>query len=78
MACVIQLITFLTFSKNRAWERDRRERLNNTFEYLAKLLPEYDPKITFTKIEVLQKTIAYVEELKEKILEKSIGTQDSL
>lgn len=50
--------------KNRTWEKDRRERLNHTFERLAKLLPDYEPKVTFSKIEILQKTIDYIEKLR--------------
>lgn len=58
--------------KNRTWERDRRERLNNTFERLAKLLPDYEAKVTLSKIDILQKTIAYIEELKVKFQDVSI------
>lgn len=34
---------------------------------MAKLLPEYQPKITFSKIEILSKSIDYIEDLREKL-----------
>lgn len=46
--------------------------MNNTFERLAKMLPDYEPKVTFSKIDILQKTIAYIEELKLKFQDVSI------
>lgn len=46
--------------------------MNNTFERLAKMLPDYEPKVTFSKIDILQKTIAYIEELKLKYQDVSI------
>ncbi|XP_031620562.1 putative uncharacterized protein DDB_G0282133 [Contarinia nasturtii] len=62
--------------QNRAWEKDRRDRLNNTFEKLAKLLPEYRPKVTFSKIEILHKTIVYIEDLRRK-LRDVLSTQNA-
>ncbi|XP_055325067.1 mucin-3A-like [Sitodiplosis mosellana] len=71
--------------QNRAWEKDRRDRLNTTFEKLAKLLPEYRPKVTFSKIEILHKTIVYIEDLRKKLRdvlstqnESIFKTQDEL
>lgn len=64
--------------KNRTWEKERRNRLNNTFDKLAKFLPEYQPKVTFSKIEILQKTIAYVEDLRLKIRELLTGQCPSI
>lgn len=52
--------------KNKAWEKDRRDRLNKSFEELAKLLPKYDPSITWSKIEIIQKSIAHIKELHER------------
>ncbi|CAD7089002.1 unnamed protein product [Hermetia illucens] len=61
--------------KNKAWEKDRRDRLNRTFEDLAKLLPQYDPTVTWSKNEIIQKSIAYIKELHEKH-EKMLETHD--
>lgn len=61
------MVFFSLFRQNRTWEKDRRDRLNITFDKLSKLLPEYQPKLTFSKIEILQKSINYIENLREKI-----------
>lgn len=61
---------------NRAWEKERRDRLNVTFDKLAKLLPEYQPKINFSKIEILQKSIIYIEDLRTK-LKELLSTENS-
>ncbi|XP_065087173.1 mucin-4-like [Ochlerotatus camptorhynchus] len=53
--------------QNRIWEKERRDRLNQTFDSLSKLLPEYEPATQLSKIEVLQRTIEYVEKLQDKI-----------
>lgn len=55
--------------QNRTWEKDRRDRLNITFEKLAQLLPEYRPKVNFSKIEILHKTIVYIEDLRKNVKE---------
>ncbi|XP_055708155.1 uncharacterized protein LOC129804649 [Phlebotomus papatasi] len=52
--------------RNKEWEKDRRDRLNKTFDNLAKKLPQYDPSSPFSKIEILQKTITFIEELQTK------------
>lgn len=72
------LISCFRCRKNRTWEKDRRDRLNNTFDKLARLLPEYQPKVTFSKIEILQKTIVYVEDLRLKIRELLAGEYTSI
>ncbi|XP_055385710.1 probable serine/threonine-protein kinase DDB_G0282963 [Condylostylus longicornis] len=61
--------------KNKAWEKERRDRLNKSFENLAKLLPNYDPSITWTKIEIIQKSIAHIEHLHQRT-EKYIAAKD--
>ncbi|XP_055529595.1 mucin-5AC-like [Wyeomyia smithii] len=53
--------------QNRIWEKERRDRLNQTFDSLSKLLPEYEPATQLSKIEILQRTIEYVEKLQDKI-----------
>lgn len=53
--------------KNRTWEKERRERLNITFDCLAKLLPDYKSKVTFSKIDTLQRAIAHIEDLKQRV-----------
>ncbi|XP_058461008.1 mucin-5AC-like [Malaya genurostris] len=53
--------------QNRIWEKERRDRLNQTFDGLSKLLPDYEPATQLSKIEILQRTIEYVEKLQNKI-----------
>ncbi|XP_053684941.1 serine-rich adhesin for platelets-like [Sabethes cyaneus] len=53
--------------QNRIWEKERRDRLNQTFDNLSKLLPEYEPATQLSKIEILQRAIEYVEKLQDKI-----------
>uniref|UniRef100_A0A1B0CA58 BHLH domain-containing protein n=1 Tax=Lutzomyia longipalpis TaxID=7200 RepID=A0A1B0CA58_LUTLO len=64
--------------RNREWEKDRRDRLNKTFDSLAKKLPQYDPSSPFSKIEILQKTIAFIEELQEKQNELMLSACDKV
>ncbi|XP_054287380.1 probable serine/threonine-protein kinase DDB_G0282963 [Macrosteles quadrilineatus] len=52
--------------KNVEWEKNRRERLNLTFFELGRLLPDHDPTLTLTKLEILNKSISYVKELRER------------
>ncbi|XP_059621595.1 uncharacterized protein LOC132265113 [Phlebotomus argentipes] len=52
--------------RNKEWEKDRRDRLNKTFDSLARKLPQYDPSSPFSKIEILQRTISFIEELQKK------------
>uniref|UniRef100_A0A1S4J8R1 Uncharacterized protein n=3 Tax=Culex pipiens complex TaxID=518105 RepID=A0A1S4J8R1_CULQU len=53
--------------QNRIWEKERRDRLNQTFDSLAKLLPDYEATTQLSKIEILQRTIEHVEKLQDKI-----------
>ncbi|PNF16483.1 hypothetical protein B7P43_G07793 [Cryptotermes secundus] len=53
-------------SKSRIWERDRRERLNVSFNNLSALLPNYDPAATLSKVEILQKAANYIHELQQE------------
>jgi len=53
-------------SKSRVWERDRRERLNLSFNNLSTLLPNYDPSATLSKVEILQKAANYIRELQQE------------
>ncbi|GLH08726.1 Uncharacterized protein GBIM_13913 [Gryllus bimaculatus] len=63
-------------NKAREWERDRRERLNETFNLLSTLLPSYDPSITRSKIEILQKAVAYISDLQKENKELVKGDKD--
>lgn len=62
--------------RNKAWEKDRRDRLNQTFNDLAKLLPDHDPKSPFSKIEILQKSVALIDELNRKL--KALNTEQAM
>ncbi|KAJ9582656.1 hypothetical protein L9F63_022995, partial [Diploptera punctata] len=62
--------------KTRAWERDRRERLNASFNNLSTLLPSYDPAGNLSKIEILQKAANYIRELHNEKNELLAGTID--
>ncbi|XP_055903744.1 mucin-4-like [Eupeodes corollae] len=53
--------------KNKAWEKDRRDRLNKTFDELAKLLPKFDPSVVWSKIEIIQKAIAFIGDLHKRL-----------
>ncbi|XP_066996242.2 serine-rich adhesin for platelets [Anabrus simplex] len=52
-------------SKSKEWERERRQRLNTCFKHLGTLLPNYDPSVTASKIDVLQKAAAYIQDLEK-------------
>lgn len=54
-------------SKCREWEKDRRDRLNKSFVILSKLLPCYDPSVPLSRISILDKAAAYIEELQAKV-----------
>lgn len=54
-------------SKCREWEKDRRDRLNKSFVALSKLLPCYDPSITLSRINILEKAASHIEELQIKV-----------
>ena len=53
--------------KNKAWEKDRRDRLNKSFDELAKLLPKFDKSIVWSKIEIIQKAIAFIADLHKRL-----------
>jgi hypothetical protein len=63
-------------SKSRVWERDRRERLNLSFNNLSSLLPNYDPATTLSKAEILQKAANYIRELQQENHNLLHGTLD--
>ncbi|XP_071446344.1 serine-rich adhesin for platelets-like [Hetaerina americana] len=52
--------------KYREWERERRERLNVSFNDLGSLLPNHDPAISTSKVDILQKSAAYIRDLKKE------------
>jgi hypothetical protein len=56
----------LYFSKSREWERERRERLNNSFNDLSKILPTSDNKAITKKMEILQKATTFIKALQEE------------
>ncbi|XP_046391229.1 uncharacterized protein LOC124159455 [Ischnura elegans] len=53
-------------SKYREWERERRERLNVSFNDLGSLLPDHDPAVVTSKVEILQKSAAFIRDLKKE------------
>uniref|UniRef100_A0A182W9C9 BHLH domain-containing protein n=1 Tax=Anopheles minimus TaxID=112268 RepID=A0A182W9C9_9DIPT len=53
--------------QNRIWEKERRERLNKTFEDLQRLLPDHEPASTLSKVEILQRAIELISKLQKKI-----------
>lgn len=66
--------------KERVWEKDRRDRLNKAFNNLAKLLPQYTEtqKNALSKIEILQKSILFVEDLQRQIKELIINNNNAV
>ncbi|XP_050080009.1 uncharacterized protein LOC126567768 [Anopheles maculipalpis] len=53
--------------QNRIWEKERRERLNKTFEDLQRLLPDHEPASSLSKVEILQRAIEHIDKLQKKI-----------
>ncbi|XP_035902639.1 formin-J-like [Anopheles stephensi] len=53
--------------QNRIWEKERRERLNKTFEDLQRLLPDHEPASSLSKVEILQRAIELIGKLQKKI-----------
>ncbi|XP_052902811.1 uncharacterized protein LOC128310255 [Anopheles moucheti] len=53
--------------QNRIWEKERRERLNKTFEDLQHLLPDHEPASSLSKVEILQRAIELITKLQKKI-----------
>jgi hypothetical protein len=65
--CVCKVLSKDCYSsKSRVWERDRRERLNLSFNNLSSLLPNYDPASTLSNAEILQKAANYIHELQQE------------
>lgn len=64
--------------KNKAWEKDRRDRLNKTFDELAKLLPKFDKSVVWSKIEIIQKAITFIEELQKRLEDYLIAKDPEL
>ncbi|PSN34169.1 hypothetical protein C0J52_10056 [Blattella germanica] len=62
--------------KTRAWERDRRERINASFTQLSKLLPNHEPTVTLRKLEILQKAASHIRELQQENRNLLQGTFD--
>ncbi|KAL3268274.1 hypothetical protein HHI36_007398 [Cryptolaemus montrouzieri] len=56
-------------SDKKSWEKERRDRLKVAFTNLEKLLPSYDPSSVSTRINVLTKSIEYIQEMQNKIQE---------
>ncbi|XP_076250544.1 uncharacterized protein LOC143190251 isoform X2 [Rhynchophorus ferrugineus] len=54
-------------SKTRAWEKERRNRLNEGFTKLSQVLPCYDSSKTFSKIEILERAKLAIKDLDEKL-----------
>lgn len=57
----------MVFSKCREWEKERRGRFNKSFSTLSKLLPCYEPSLSLSKLTILEKAAAYIEELQLKV-----------
>uniref|UniRef100_A0A182RGI6 BHLH domain-containing protein n=1 Tax=Anopheles funestus TaxID=62324 RepID=A0A182RGI6_ANOFN len=53
--------------QNRIWEKERRERLNKTFDDLQRLLPDHEPASALSKVEILQRAIELISKLQKKI-----------
>lgn len=64
------------FSKCRVWEKERRGRLNQCFTTLSKVLPCYDPSVTLSKIQILEKATSHIQELEAKV--KDLLSSESL
>ncbi|XP_052871819.1 mucin-5AC-like [Anopheles cruzii] len=64
--------------QNRIWEKERRERLNKTFEDLQQLLPDNEPASTLSKIEILQRAIELIGKLQKKIKDLTEECNDPL
>lgn len=63
-------------SKTRAWEKDRRKRLNDGFTKLSQVLPTYDFSKNFSKLEILENAKLAITDLDEK-LKAFLYPQDS-
>ncbi|CAH1404418.1 unnamed protein product [Nezara viridula] len=52
-----------TVENSRRFEKDRRDKLNNAFMELGKLLPHHDPSVNLSKVEILRKAAEYIKYL---------------
>ncbi|XP_014242120.1 protein PF14_0175-like [Cimex lectularius] len=52
--------------KSRGWEKERREKLNMGFNELCKLLPDHDPSVTLSKMEILTRAAEYIRHLQDQ------------
>lgn len=62
------------FRKYREWERKRRNRLNVSFCELNTVLPDYDPAVNRTKVDIINNAASYIKELvdkNQKLMEKN-------
>ncbi|KAG8222423.1 hypothetical protein J437_LFUL008420 [Ladona fulva] len=65
-------------SKYREWERERRERLNVSFNDLGSLLPNHDPAVVTSKVDILQKSAAYIRDLKKENSDLLLGCANKI
>lgn len=54
------------FKKSSEWERNRRDRLNESFLALSRLLPTYDESKPLSKIEIINQARCFIVELSEQ------------
>lgn len=64
----------LYFRKCRKWEQERRIRLKEKFNELAKVLPSYDPSKSLCHINILEEAKKTIEELQDDL--KTFLTQN--
>uniref|UniRef100_A0A0A9YTV5 BHLH domain-containing protein n=2 Tax=Lygus hesperus TaxID=30085 RepID=A0A0A9YTV5_LYGHE len=55
-----------TCVKSREWEKERRDKLNVGFNDLSKLLPDHDPSISLSKMDILRKAAEFIRQLQEQ------------
>lgn len=55
------------FRKCRKWQQERRNRLREKFDELAKALPSYDPSKPLCHVNILEGARKAIEELQEDI-----------
>ncbi|KAF6209768.1 hypothetical protein GE061_015518 [Apolygus lucorum] len=55
-----------TCVKSREWEKERRDKLNVGFNDLSKLLPEHDPSISLSKMDILRKAAEFIRQLQDQ------------
>ncbi|KAK9892859.1 hypothetical protein WA026_022540 [Henosepilachna vigintioctopunctata] len=54
-------------SDKKTWEKERRGRIKEAFITLEKLLPSYDPSAVSTRINTLNKSIEYIQEMQNRV-----------